>query len=110
MPKSKTEEERRFDIEVGSRIERLRVERRVRQGELAKAIDVTPQQLYSYETGQNGCPSCRLRMIAGFFGIEIGALVPEIDVTLCSAERPPVLYRADRSAKRMVELAQRDAR
>jgi transcriptional regulator with XRE-family HTH domain len=77
----KTEEERRFDAEVGRRIELLRVARRVTQRELAKAAKLESAQLYSYESGGSRCPPFRLRLIASYLDVEVGALIPDIHIT-----------------------------
>jgi transcriptional regulator with XRE-family HTH domain len=77
----KAEEELRFDAEVGRRIELLRVARRVTQRELAIAARIDAAQLYCYESGYARCPPFRLRLIAMFLDVEVGALIPEINIT-----------------------------
>jgi transcriptional regulator with XRE-family HTH domain len=52
---------------IGKRIEQSRILFNISRKELAKVIDVSPQQLYKYENGKNRISVSRLSLIAKKF-------------------------------------------
>lgn len=78
MPRRKTAERLRFDMEVGKRIETARKAARLTQPRLAAAVGVTVQQLYWYEVGRNSCSLSTLVKIAAVLGCQIGVLIPTL--------------------------------
>lgn len=60
-----------IDYILGKKLRNLRVERRISQTTLAKAIGVTFQQIQKYETGTNRISASRLYMIAYALNIPV---------------------------------------
>ena len=66
-----------YNAEISRRIESLRVQLQVSVGELAKAVDVSPQLLRAYQIGLTRWPVFRIRLIADYFRVSIERLMPE---------------------------------
>ena len=65
-------ETRRIDQHVGERIRLRRAEAGLTQGELARALDVSYQQIQKYETGANRISAGRMYEIACTLGVGVG--------------------------------------
>jgi transcriptional regulator with XRE-family HTH domain len=61
---------------VGEKLRQLRRERELTQAETAKAINVSPQQYQKYEDAQSRCSLTNLMLLAEFFDVSLGELVP----------------------------------
>jgi transcriptional regulator with XRE-family HTH domain len=59
------------DKKIGKKIKELRVTQGFSRGIVAKAIDVTHQQLQKYELAKNRISAARLALIANFFKVDI---------------------------------------
>lgn len=76
--KPKSEEELRFNVVLGTRIEMARKRAGLSQSELAAAIEISQSQVMCYESGEHRCPPFRLSRIADTLGVELAKLVPKI--------------------------------
>ena len=76
MPnRHRTTEELAFNATVGSNIKYLRKTRNFTQTRVAKAINVTFQQIQKYEKGSNGIDALKLKKLAEFFEIKTDVLI-----------------------------------
>jgi transcriptional regulator with XRE-family HTH domain len=57
---------------VGRRVSEKRIALGYNQGDLARALGLTFQQIQKYEKGSNRISASKLWLIAGFFGVDIG--------------------------------------
>lgn len=57
------------DVIVGQNIRQMRMQRDISQGELAKALGITFQQIQKYEKGTNRISASRLHTAAVFFDV-----------------------------------------
>ena len=70
MPPTKSaKKSEQVDINVGSRVRSLRLQRRMSQTELADQLGITFQQVQKYEKGTNRISSSRLHQIANIFRV-----------------------------------------
>lgn len=60
-----------FDVAIGSCLRQKRLERKISQEELGRAIDVTFQQIQKYEAGQNRISASKLYMVACVLDVDI---------------------------------------
>jgi transcriptional regulator with XRE-family HTH domain len=67
------------DIHVGSRIRTRRLLIGMNQETLAKALDLTFQQVQKYEGGANRVSASRLSQIAGVLGVPIAYFFTDLD-------------------------------
>jgi transcriptional regulator with XRE-family HTH domain len=65
----------RDDVLIGERVRAVRLTKRIKQGDLAKKIGTSFQQLQKYERGQNRISSGRLMQIADALGVNVGELM-----------------------------------
>ncbi len=70
------EELRRFDIELGAEVHRLRRERKISQTALAKKLGVSFQQIQKYERGNNRISVRCLLQIARALDVEVWTFFP----------------------------------
>lgn len=61
---------------VGRSLRELRRERGLTQADAAKVIDVSPQQYQKYEDAQSKCSLNNLMLLADFFEVPLGAVLP----------------------------------
>ena len=61
---------------VGETLRKLRRERNLTQADVARAIGVSPQQFQKYEDAQSRCSLNNLMLLAEFFDVPLGALLP----------------------------------
>ena len=70
MPTTKSaKKSEQVDINVGSRVRSLRLQRRMSQTALADQLGITFQQVQKYEKGTNRISSSRLHQIANIFRV-----------------------------------------
>ncbi|MFY9291645.1 MAG: helix-turn-helix transcriptional regulator [Methylorubrum rhodinum] len=81
LPGASPKQPKGNDRLIGRRIVALRTARRVTQVALAKAIGVTPAQLYKYEAGKNRVGAARLREIAAFLGVPVSTFYEALNET-----------------------------
>lgn len=62
----------RVDVHVGNRVRTRRRLRGMSQGDLARACDITFQQIQKYERGANRVSASRLYQLAGVLGVTPG--------------------------------------
>jgi transcriptional regulator with XRE-family HTH domain len=67
-----------FNAEISRRVEKLRVEQRVRRCDLAKAAGVSAALLRAYETGLTRWPVFRVRLVAQYFDVSVEQLIPKM--------------------------------
>ncbi len=75
---------------VGRSLRELRRERGLTQADAAKVIEVSPQQYQKYEDAQSKCSLTNLMLLADFFEVPLGAVLP-IEPT----ERAPAEEKAE---------------
>ena len=68
--------EKQLSVQIGARIKRARMTRRISQEALAAAIEITFQQLQKIENGENRCSAARLMQIATYLGCSALDLLP----------------------------------
>jgi ribosome-binding protein aMBF1 (putative translation factor) len=71
MRRARSASEREFATSVGLRIQNARQRGGFKQVDLARALSITPQQLYNYEVGLCSCPLFRLYEIAQILGVSL---------------------------------------
>ena len=67
-------------------LKRLRKDRKIKQTELAKVIDVTPQAYSRYELGQRELGYDMLCKLADYYGVSVDYLIGHVSNPL--ADRP----------------------
>ncbi|MDR3741614.1 MAG: helix-turn-helix transcriptional regulator [Terracidiphilus sp.] len=78
--------EEQFNAEMGKRIEAIRRKRGFTQVDFARAVQISPQQLYWYEVGRNTCPPVLLARMAYVLVVALTDLVPEYICCVSSHE------------------------
>lgn len=66
-----------IDVYVGARLRALRLQRKLSQSELAKALDLTFQQIQKYERGTNRISASKLLRAAEYLQAPVASLFPE---------------------------------
>lgn len=61
---------------VGRKLREFRVARKMTQAQVAKIIEVSPQQYQKYEDAQSKCSLTNLLLLAKSYGIHINELLP----------------------------------
>ncbi|MFZ0663467.1 MAG: helix-turn-helix transcriptional regulator [Acidobacteriaceae bacterium] len=77
MPRKKSVEDLAFDVEVGARIERARLSKRLTQRAMARRLKISVNQYYWYEVGRNSCPLSVLVRIAAVLEVPEERLIPK---------------------------------
>lgn len=78
-----------LDVWIGSRVSERRIAVRMTQGQLAKGVGISFQQLQKYEAGRNRISASRLYEIAEFLGFAVIDFYPKSrEETAKSAKRP----------------------
>jgi transcriptional regulator with XRE-family HTH domain len=67
-----------FNAEISRRVEKLRVEQRVRRCDMARALGVSQALLRAYETGLTRWPVFRVRLVAQYFDVSVEQLIPRM--------------------------------
>lgn len=70
-----TDDQRAIAVQQGSNLYRMRKMRGMSQEALAKALNITFQQVQKYESGDNRISLPTAEMICGVLGIEVGHLL-----------------------------------
>ena len=70
------------NVEIGRRIEDLRKKRGFKPATFAHAVLISPQRLYSYETGRCSCSPAILARMAYVLVVSVSELVPEYKPTV----------------------------
>jgi hypothetical protein len=70
-------EEVQYNAEISRRVEFFRRVKGIQHGDLAEAAGVKPSRFTGYESGAVRWPVFRLRLIADFFQVSIGLIVPK---------------------------------
>ena len=63
--------ERELNIHIGIRLKQKRIEKNLTQTKVAKALNVTFQQIQKYEKGTNGLSASRMQALSNYFKIPI---------------------------------------
>ncbi len=102
-----------FDIHVGSRVRLRRRQLGMSQDTLARAVDITFQQVQKYERGSTRISASRLYDMAGVLGVAVGFLCQGFDDSghdfMASAEGAELVtsflrVRSPRQRQRIVDL------
>jgi transcriptional regulator with XRE-family HTH domain len=72
-----------FDRLLGAQMLRLRTDKGLSQGGIAKALGVTRQQVAKYERGTDGLKARQIQQLADLLDVEIGEVMPSV-----KAKRP----------------------
>ena len=59
-----SEHQKNINLEIGQRIQKARLAKKLTQSDLAAALDVTPKQVSRYENGVASCSAAQIRIIA----------------------------------------------
>ena len=59
-----SEHQKNINLEIGQRIQKARLAKKLTQSDLAAALDVTPKQVSRYENGVASCSVAQIRIIA----------------------------------------------
>ncbi|MES0863673.1 helix-turn-helix transcriptional regulator [Ruegeria sp. SCPT10] len=62
---------------VGQRLRGLRSEKRMTQAEVARLLEISPQQYQKYEDAQSKCSLPYLMKLAAFYQVPIESLLPQ---------------------------------
>ena len=63
--------ERELNINIGIRLKQKRIEKNLTQTKVAKALNVTFQQIQKYEKGTNGLSASRMQALSNYFKVPI---------------------------------------
>ena len=63
--------ERELNIHIGIRLKQKRIEKNLTQTKVAKALNVTFQQIQKYEKGTNGLSASRMQALSNYFMVPI---------------------------------------
>ena len=63
--------ERQLNIHIGIRLKQKRTEKNLTQTKVAKALNVTFQQIQKYEKGTNGLSASRIQALSNYFNVPI---------------------------------------
>ena len=63
--------ERELNIHIGIRLKQKRIEKNLTQTKVAKALNVTFQQIQKYEKGTNGLSASRMQALSNYFKVPI---------------------------------------
>lgn len=69
------------DVHVGKRLKALRELRGLTQSDVAKALDLSFQQIQKYELGRNRISASKLYAIAGKLGVQVSYFFEGLDET-----------------------------
>ena len=63
--------ERELNIHIGIRLKQKRIEKNLTQTKVAKALNVTFQQIQKYEKGTNGLSASRIQALSNYLNVPI---------------------------------------
>ena len=63
--------EQKLNIHIGIRLKQKRIEKNLTQTKVAKALNVTFQQIQKYEKGTNGLSASRMQALSNYFKVPI---------------------------------------
>ena len=63
--------EQELNIHIGIRLKQKRIEKNLTQTKVAKALNVTFQQIQKYEKGTNGLSASRMQALSNYFMVPI---------------------------------------
>jgi len=63
--------ERELNIHIGIRLKQIRTEKNLTQTKVAKALNVTFQQIQKYEKGTNGLNASRIQALSNYLNVPI---------------------------------------
>jgi len=63
--------EQELNIHIGIRLKQKRIEKNLTQTKVAKALNVTFQQIQKYEKGTNGLSASRMQALSNYFKVPI---------------------------------------
>ena len=63
--------ERELNIHIGIRLKQKRIEKNLTQTKVAKALNVTFQQIQKYEKGTNGLSANRIQALSNYLNVPI---------------------------------------
>ncbi len=69
------------DAHVGAKLRLFRIQRRMSQGDLAKRIGLTFQQVQKYESGANRVSASKLFDFAGILGVSVQSFFDGLELT-----------------------------
>jgi transcriptional regulator with XRE-family HTH domain len=73
--KQKSDAENEFNARLGSALEKVRKQSRVKASTLCRAVDISRQQLYCFECGSIRIPPFTLAEICRVLGVSVGAVM-----------------------------------
>ena len=93
-----------IDIAIGAKVKALRLERGLKQGDLARALKLTFQQVQKYESGANRISGSKLWETARYFTVPVSDLFPD-DGVAHLADRGPTPIEALASSRQGQDIA-----
>ena len=63
--------EQELNIHIGIRLKQKRIEKNLTQTKVAKALNVTFQQIQKYEKGTNGLSASKIQALSNYFNVPI---------------------------------------
>ena len=75
------------DAQIGRRVKTFRVARNLSQGELAKQLNATCQEVQNFECGRTCISASQLVIVANILDVEIGEFLVNLTASGSSAER-----------------------
>lgn len=78
---------------VGGQLRAQRIGRGLTQAQIAKIIDISPQQYQKYEDAQSKCSLTSLEILAEYYGVTLTSFLPE------ETSNPTVINEADLLAR-----------
>ena len=79
--------ERQLNIHIGIRLKQKRTEKNLTQTKVAKALNVTFQQIQKYEKGTNGVSSIRLLQLSNYLKVPINYFFEDFSEYLINLEK-----------------------
>ena len=79
--------EQKLNIHIGIRLKQKRIEKNLTQTKVAKALNVTFQQIQKYEKGTNGVSSIRLLQLANYLKVPVNYFFEDFSEYLINLER-----------------------
>ena len=87
---------------VGRQLRAQRIGRGMTQAQVARLIDISPQQYQKYEESQSKCSLTSLSVLAEYYGVPLTSFFPE------EPEQKPAVSEADLLARLVASFSQLD--
>ncbi|MEP0952405.1 MAG: helix-turn-helix transcriptional regulator [Paracoccaceae bacterium] len=87
---------------VGRQLRAQRIGRGMTQAQVARLIDISPQQYQKYEESQSKCSLTSLTILAEHYGVPLSSFFPE------EPEQKPTINEADLLARLVASFSQLD--